>query len=185
MHYTSPEARIGSASDIWALACTIFEIRAGTTLFYSFCGGNSEIVMQTVEMPEKLPEPWWNAFEHRQTWFEDNGEPKSREIQDQEGVLLPAMKSSILQKLREIGERDELPEANEGLMFEAAGTQLEEREVELLGDLLEKMLRYRPEERVTIQEVMQHPWFKYAHVWYDTTSNDSVSKVRINKNRCP
>jgi serine/threonine-protein kinase SRPK3 len=38
LHYLSPEAYFDStvsfASDIWALACTIFEIRAGFPLFF-------------------------------------------------------------------------------------------------------------------------------------------------------
>jgi serine/threonine-protein kinase SRPK3 len=44
-------------------------------------------------------------------------------------------------------------------MVEEAGVRLEEDEVELLGDLLEKMLKYDPKERITIHEVMCHPWF--------------------------
>jgi serine/threonine protein kinase len=164
IHYMSPEARfetrVSPASDIWALACTIFEIRAGFPLFDPFLG--TAVVRETVETLGKLPEPWWSAFEHRHLWFEENGEPKPREIQKLEGVLLPAIKSSIRQKLREIGEQDEPPEADEGPMIETIGTRLEEGEAVLLGDLLKKMLKYRPEERIAIQEVVRHPWFKYT-----------------------
>jgi serine/threonine-protein kinase SRPK3 len=46
-------------------------------------------------------------------------------------------------------------------LIEETGTRLAEEEVELLGDLLEKMLRYRPEERLTMDEVIRHPWFAY------------------------
>jgi serine/threonine-protein kinase SRPK3 len=42
------------------------------------------------------------------------------------------------------------------------GTRLKEDEVVLLVDLLEKMLRYLPDERITIEEVVQHPWFRYV-----------------------
>ncbi|KAM6503083.1 Protein kinase-like domain containing protein [Amanita muscaria] len=168
IHYLSPEARfenrISLASDIWALACIIFEIRAGSPLFDSFFGDDTDIVRETVETLGKLPEPWWSAFEHRSLWFEENGKPKPIEIQEQEGVLLPAIESSIRQKLREIGEQDEPPYADEGPMMESIGTRLEEGEVVLLGDLLEKMLRYRPEERITIKEVVRHPWFNYTSV---------------------
>ena len=47
-------------------------------------------------------------------------------------------------------------------MVETTGTPLKEEEVVLLGDLLEKMLKYCPDERVTMQEVVQHPWFEYT-----------------------
>ena len=51
----------------------------------------------------------------------------------------------------------------DGPMIEPVGARLEEEEVVLLTDLLEKMLKYRPEERITIQEVVNHPWFEYAY----------------------
>ena len=99
----------------------------------------------------KLPEPWWSAFEKRHEWFEENGEPKP-----------PGRKSTIQEKLRMIGDNDTPPDADEGPMIEPVGTRLEEGELVLLGDLLEKMLKYRPEERITIREVVHHPWFKYT-----------------------
>jgi serine/threonine protein kinase len=34
-----------------------------------------------------------------------------------------------------------------------------EREAELLVDLLDKMFRYDPAERITAEEVVEHPWF--------------------------
>ena len=49
-------------------------------------------------------------------------------------------------------------------MFERTGTALESEEVDLLTNLLEGMLKYRPEERVTISEVVRHPWFAYQSV---------------------
>lgn len=189
IHYTSPESRFedrfSAASDIWGLACTIFEIRAGFPLFDPFFGDTQEVNIQTVEMLGKLPEPWWNAFEHRQLWFEENGEPRSMKIQKQEGILLPATKSSIHQRLREIGEQDEPLEADEGPTIETTGTRLEEGEVLLLSDLLEKMLKYRPEERITIQEVVQHPWFKYTSTWYrEIPQSNSTEPFSHLKTQC-
>ena len=46
-------------------------------------------------------------------------------------------------------------------VLEKPGTLLDDKEVELLDDLLGKMLRYRPEERISMKEVVQHPWFQY------------------------
>ena len=50
----------------------------------------------------------------------------------------------------------------DGPMMEPPGTRLEEEELELLSNLLEKMLRYQPEKRITITEVVRHPWFEYT-----------------------
>jgi serine/threonine protein kinase len=48
-----------------------------------------------------------------------------------------------------------------GGIIEKSGTRLDKEEVALLGDLLEKMLRLRPEDRITMEEVVRHPWFTY------------------------
>jgi serine/threonine-protein kinase SRPK3 len=133
------------------LGCTIFEIRAGYSLIGSFLADKSTVVRDVVEVFGKLPDPWWNAFKGRHLWFDENGEPKD-----------PDGKSSIREKLCEIGEEDDPPTGDEGPMIETVGTRLEDEEVDLLSDLLEKMLMYNPEERITIQEVVRHPWFEYT-----------------------
>ena len=52
------------------------------------------------------------------------------------------------------------------IMIEKGGTGLGEAEVKLLADLLEKMLRYCPEDRIPISEVLQHPWFTFKEISY-------------------
>ena len=164
LHYTSPEARfeskISRASDIWALACAIFEIRAGFPLFDPFLGSEADILKQTVQMLGKMPEPWWNSFKDRNIWFEDiNGEPKSLDVQRREGICLPAVRSSLQKQLRYIGLQDEPAEVYEGPMFEKPDIGMNEGEVALLSDLLIQMLRYDPDKRFTISDVLRHPWF--------------------------
>ena len=44
-------------------------------------------------------------------------------------------------------------------MAERFGTRLGDDEIEVLGDLLEKMLQYRPQDRIKMCEVVAHPWF--------------------------
>jgi serine/threonine protein kinase len=162
LNYQSPEARfegrVGLEADIWALGCAIFEIRAGFALFESFLGSDVDILRQMVETLGRLPDPWWAAFKQRALWFEGDGQPKSEQDQERAGVLLKAYRSSIRAKLLEIGEQDDPPSGDEGPMIEKPGVRLHEEEIELLEDLLEKMLRYRPEERIRTQ-VIQHPWF--------------------------
>jgi serine/threonine-protein kinase SRPK3 len=107
----------------------------------------------------KLPEPWWSKFENRHGWFEENGEPK---VQVNGEPKFPARKTSIRKLLQKIGNNDKLDSKRHGPMMEPPGTRLEEEELELLTNLLEKMLRYRPEKRITIKEVVRHPWFEYT-----------------------
>lgn len=157
MHYFSPEARfdniVSTASDIWGLACAIFEIRAGRPLFTPFMASHSSVLLDTALTLGKLPGPWWNAFKGRHQCFEENGELKP-----------PHKMYPIRAQLEKIGNDDMPPTDDYGPMIEPAGTLLEEEEIVLLNDLLEMMLKYRPEERMGIEEVVRHPWFKYISV---------------------
>ena len=163
LNYQSPEARFegraGLEADIWALGCAIFEIRAGFALFESFLGSDDDVLKQMVETLGRLPDPWWAAFEQRALWFGQDGQPKNEEDQERAGVFLKAYRSSIRAKLLEIGEQDDPSSEDEGPMIEKPGVRLREEEVGLLEDLLEKMLKYRPEERIGIHDVIRHPWF--------------------------
>lgn len=164
-HYLSPEAffesKMSFSSDVWALACTIFEIRAGSPLFDPFFRDDSLILKQIVETLGRFPEPWWSTWEARRAWFDETGVPRPEEEQRKEGLPLPAVKNSLRQKLREIGKQVDAPYVDEGSMIEKTGIRLEESEVELLADLLEKMLRYEPKDRICMREVLQHPWFEH------------------------
>jgi len=163
LHYFSPEARfdkiVTPASDIWGLACTIFEIRAGFPLFTSFLASESSVLQEIVSTFGKLPEPWWSKFEKRHMWFEENGEPK---VQVNGKPTFPAIKMSIQKLLQMIGDDEKVDRERDGPMVELPGMRLEEEELELLSNLLEKMLRYQPEKRITIKEVVRHPWFEYT-----------------------
>lgn len=165
-NYHPPEARFEDRAsfeaDVWMLGCTIFEIRAGFPLFSSFFGSDTDILKQTVAMLGRLPDPWWGEFKERELFFEDDGEPKSAQDQKSAGVFLYASKTSIREQLRLIGAQDDVPSSDEGPMIETPGVRLSEKEIELLGDLLEKMLRYRPEDRIGLNEVDVHPWLEMS-----------------------
>ena len=55
------------------LACLIFEIRAECPLISPFLANDATVVRDAIEL---LPEPCCSAFEKRNMWFEENGEPK-------------------------------------------------------------------------------------------------------------
>lgn len=149
--YCAPECRFdlaaSSQSDIWALACTIFEIRAGCPLFENFIGTyDDEVLPQIVTMLGKMPEPWWRKWERRDAFFDQDGKSLL-----QENALDPV---TLEDSLMEIGKDDLEHGSSEG----AAGV-LSQEEVDDLADLLGKMLRYEPSERIDVQDVLQHSWF--------------------------
>ncbi|KAJ4484213.1 kinase-like domain-containing protein [Lentinula edodes] len=137
--YMSPETRfekrVGPEADV-----------TGGALFDPFFPSDTYIIPQMIATLGRLPDPWYNAFRNRAQCFEEDGQPE-------EG-------SSIREKLRSFGTPKRIPGYNRGPMFEKMETKMDDKEVELLTDLLEKMLRYRPENRIGIREVVDHPWFK-------------------------
>ncbi|EIN11904.1 kinase-like protein [Punctularia strigosozonata HHB-11173 SS5] len=163
MHYQSPEmrfdGRIGIEANIWLLGCAIFEIRAGYPLFEALFGNANDILRQIAQTLGRLPYPWWAAFRNGARWFDNDGEPKDMLVQKQAGVSIPARKTPIVAKVRSIGDVDQQPSVYDGAMLEMSGVRLSEEEVALLSDLLERMSKYRPEERATIEEVVHHRWF--------------------------
>ncbi|KAJ2915569.1 hypothetical protein MD484_g4845, partial [Candolleomyces efflorescens] len=165
VHYTPPEFRFtqkaGLPSDIWMLACAIFEIRAGHSLFDSFLRDSDIVLMQTVETLGRLPDPWWVQFEARHFWFDEDGEPKLEGAQ-KEVVYIPASKRSLRQRVEDIWKGEEPVVGYNTSFTESRDMPLSGKEVDLLTNLLERMLRYRPEERIAIQEVVKHPWFDYS-----------------------
>jgi serine/threonine-protein kinase SRPK3 len=154
INYRAPETRFEDeftlATDVWSMGCLLFEIRAGAPLIEAYFPSDASILCQMVNTLGRLPDPWWAAWNERIDSFRDDGEP-----------LDSLDKANIHARLRNIGTRDKKSWELEGPLIENTGTRLAEEEVVLLGDLLEKMLRYRPEERITMDEVVRHPWFAY------------------------
>ncbi|KAH8170580.1 protein kinase domain-containing protein [Sarocladium implicatum] len=148
--YCAPECHFDRAAttktDIWALACTIFEIRAGYSLFETFMGAfEDEVVQQIVVMLGKLPEPWWSKWTFRDAFWDQDGKPLDGETPE---------RTTLEDDLKEIGVDD----ANQGSSANSSGA-LSQEEVEDLADLLGQMLRYDPSERIDVHVVLQHRWF--------------------------
>lgn len=170
LSYIAPEALFDRQasfwSDIWALGCIIFEIRSGKRLFVSFFGDPSEVVEQMVETLGKLPEPWWNAWEQRYVYFDDLGRSKKQRAQ---GDSL-AVEYPLVKHIKDIGTKDgedeEVEKGGDGKtngkedrLMETKGTKISSEEVDLLEDLLTKIFKYIPNQRLTLKEIISHSWF--------------------------
>ncbi|KAK9250444.1 protein kinase, partial [Lipomyces tetrasporus] len=176
-------------SDIWALGCTIFEIRAGEQLFASFLGGPHEVIRHIVQTLGKLPEPWWSSWKLRDAFFDEHGKPRKSWPND----IPMAVEYPLIAHIRDIGSEDNEVIADEAAhirdigsegngaiadeaalgdlknivrsepdgnpIFEPLGMRLTEAEVEAFDDLLHKVLRYHPEQRLPVKEILKHAWF--------------------------
>lgn len=158
------------ASDVWALACTIHETRAGAQLFASFFGGNNEIIRQIVQTFGKLPEPWWSAWGRRSIYFGDDGKPNESWP---DGIAL-AVEYPLEAQIRDIGADDESDDqgsleemgCGEGILksfMEQPGTRVADTEIVDLADLLRGMLKYNPVYRVSTDKALSHPRFSSTY----------------------
>lgn len=135
--YCSPELLLnqaaGVASDLWALGCTLFEIRTGRKLFNLFDDEVDDYLYAMVSLLGKLPEPW------RTGWQCHNAE---LEIAGQRGSL-----------------REELT-ASKVIDGRTLDSNILEPELTILADLLSGLLKYDPDSRLSAQDVLEHEYFK-------------------------
>lgn len=170
--YCSPEAlfdgKLSTSSDIWALACILFEIRAGTQLFASFFGGTDEVLRQMIQTLGNLPEPWWLAWDNRYTYFGEDGKPRKPWPND----FPLAVEYPLDTQIRDIGANDEVDSMSdtranldEHSIIGSPGTRVSIAEAIDLEDLLHMMLQYHPNDRLPVDHLLEHPWF-FSSVQY-------------------
>ncbi|KAI1347920.1 kinase-like protein [Xylaria sp. FL0043] len=143
------ENAIGPACDLWALGCTLFEIRQQIPLFYMIYD-KDELLAEMVRFFGKLPEPWWDKWEAREDFFDNQGKWIRYRYSEEEWSLDVAL--SKPQEICRMGSD------NNGAARKTLTTSKAEQS--LMADLLYKLLRYEPQKRLSVQEVLDHEWFK-------------------------
>ncbi|CZR51029.1 related to dis1-suppressing protein kinase dsk1 [Phialocephala subalpina] len=134
---------IGLACDLWALGCTLFEIRHQVRLFYMI-NNKDELLAEMVRFFGKLPESWWESWEARTDFFDENGKTLSAA---DEGYTL----DTVLDNKIEVFERGS---KDKNIFI------VPKEEQKLCKDLLLKLLTYTPGDRLNAEEAMQYDWFK-------------------------
>lgn len=145
-----PEARFSDEplsfpSDIWTLACTIWEIFGQRPLFEAFLASADRVTAEQVEALGILPTEWWNNWGNRHEWFNEEGEFGGAARGPDSVCWTWDMRFDFsIQKPRaEAGL--EIPTEEERRAFEA---------------MLRSMLTFRPDERATAHEALNSEWMK-------------------------
>ncbi|POS72633.1 CMGC protein kinase [Diaporthe helianthi] len=142
------ENAISPACDLWALCCTLFEIREQFALFYMIFD-KDELLAEMVRFFGKPPKELWDTWEARGYFFDDQG-VWLRHGDDEDWSLEVALSKSTQTIVQ--------GEGGKGESGKSLITPTDEQA--LMADLLYKLFRWDPEERLTIEEVLTHPWFK-------------------------
>jgi serine/threonine-protein kinase SRPK3 len=169
VNYAAPEVVLDSsgsiAMDLWSLGCTLYEIRLGRRLFDVFqlmglC--KYHYVDEIASVLGEPPEPWAAFYSGPDDESDDesqddsDGDSESVDQSDSDSVTTEPQ----VERARSILEK--LARCHDCTGQECAHPRFElisEAEATALADLLEKLLRYRPEERLSAQEVLKHEWF--------------------------
>ena len=134
---------IGLPADIWALACTIFEIFGKRSLFEGFMPDPDSVILEMISTLEMLPDRWWSKWRNRSLYMLEDGTRKADSITSPSGEPRPL---ALRVKKMRLNRNEQLAEASEQLNAEdSAG----------LHKLLASMLRYEPSERATAEEVVK------------------------------
>ncbi|KAH6720108.1 kinase-like domain-containing protein [Leptodontidium sp. MPI-SDFR-AT-0119] len=160
----SPEAifdhEVGVALDVWALGCLIFRIRSGYELFGNF-GGPSPYyaLMQIVKSLGKLPKKWRNRR------FDGHGYPAEDSNDDAEVLVCEPLQAPLVDAVLEI-ERGPIGSLVATVIAWKPWYGLLALSMEVWmaknPQLTFRRRRriVRPEKRLGLQEIADHPWFK-------------------------
>lgn len=163
--YSSPELLFhelpGIASDIWALACTLFEIRSGQQLFQGMFGDEDDIIMQMVQLFGKFPEPWWSSWVNRDRWFDEKGKPNTYLADGRPAADLVTLETILAEGYHYTYYAGGLFSGGEG---ERKSFTIPKDEITIFADLLGQMLKYNPKERITAAKAADHEWFRIIKV---------------------
>lgn len=137
-----PQSRLSCAADIWSLAVAIWEMIGMKALFSNDFMTADEMVAQHIDVPGPMPLSWWNSWEERSQFFDENVRPIESRQMDVDFPIEEAFEEYV-QKYRRKSEK-----------VRAFG----EEETAAILDLMRRMLAFRPEERPTVEEVLKSEW---------------------------
>ncbi|KAJ5142661.1 kinase-like protein [Penicillium bovifimosum] len=137
-----PNDPLSFPSDIWTLACSIWDIVSQRPIFEWWFVTEDYITREHVDILGVLPPEWWRRWEARTLDFTENGEPANR--QDGAFHSLDDRFDYSVQK----------PRRDRGIPpFDA-------REREAFFDMLRPMLSFRPEDRPTTKQILDSEWMR-------------------------
>lgn len=138
---------ISFASDMWTLACSIWEVLGDSPPFLPWGKSQDEILLQHVKVLGKLPEAWWSSWETRSECLDEK----------EEGIFL--VKQNCC--LQDCGTRRSLEKTHDWCIagprrtveFEDVDFQSPDEKRAFL-DMTQMMLVFEPSKRATIDVVL-------------------------------
>ncbi|KAI1019906.1 hypothetical protein LB504_009454 [Fusarium proliferatum] len=136
-----PEAVLDStkpltfSSDIWSLGLMVWECMGSGPFMSGFLFDEDEVIADQVDALGPLPHEWWEKWETRTAVFTEDGQRKG------------GIETWPLQKRFDL-------DIQRGKKAE----RLDDEECRAFLDLIKGMLRFRPEERMTAEQLLRSEW---------------------------
>lgn len=150
----APEALLGESvnqsADIWAFACTVFALFNNRALFDSGMLGSDDVLAEIVDTLGRLPERWWQKWKYRDEFYEEDGTKKTENLMEEYHDVRP-----LTLRIRQMRSSPSAARDAE---------QLSEEDLEGLQELLEHCFRYKPEDRVTAEDILKLDWIRNLSV---------------------
>ncbi|KAK7966600.1 kinase-like domain-containing protein [Apiospora aurea] len=215
VYASTKDVASGLESDVWALGCTIAELRCGKSLLgVGRYGGGEEKYLEDLEyLLGHLPTQYRSARETlvdesageetQSTSSESDEQLPARQMQKRQKRDLPSQPMSMSSEELVQSRKESFSRSGRSCPIEAAISQerhwfnfpldaegqpdqskdmvafrhsMPDSEVPELGDLLRRIFKYDPGERISIEEVLQHRWFQNSVGSLRTSElRDSVS----------
>ncbi|KAM3468115.1 hypothetical protein MY5147_008255 [Beauveria neobassiana] len=137
--YFEPDAPMSFPSDVWSLAIAIWDIVAMQPLFSSAFYSSDAVRCQIVDQLGPMPVEWFQKWLGRSNFFDERGQPVDGRRP------WPGMAQATENCVQSFRRQDGM------------GVFCDE-ELAALLDLVKKMLAYRPEQRPTLQQILESEW---------------------------
>lgn len=177
--YRSPELildkKAGLGSDIWALGCSLFELRTGRKLVSPFDDGDNDYLDAMVQVLGRFPEPWWSTtWGDRRRMYQDGCDEQGlavaavQDVPDNGAALVGDLAvTSIVHQSVADNPRSLRDKIAPGLWYMSdrhpdgdRHREISQAEQVLFADFLGQFLKYRLEDRISAQVAIAHEWFK-------------------------
>jgi serine/threonine protein kinase len=147
------------ASDIWTLACSLWDLVAWFPLFKSYFSAQDNITAEQVATLGRLPVGWWSTWGRK---FDAQRKRFTLEGRPMQAVRYPDMETRFEHAVQQ-------PRRDRDM--EAMGDE----EKEAFLSMLRSMLVFRPEGRVTARQVLESEWMvRWAIPEYEKVRSHSV-----------
>lgn len=189
----------GFGSDIWALACSIFEVRNGHQPF--FCG-LWYFLSYWEDLNGPLPEPYRSSLakeadvpEDPSQWVSLNEEERKERVSEhmrRTGVPGSLHNDLLLERQFTVplAEGEEQPpppppsRSTRGRILAPRGHkvlayEMSQEEALQLLDLFKKTFAWKPEDRITAAEILDHPWFEACRDEEDSEYRVSLTSASV------